>query len=220
VNRQIIRIAGVLVCVTVAAACGKSAEQQAAEEAAQAAATAAQNAAQSAASSATDMGKALEGFANALAGGAAGATTVEPVTFQSLIAILPEMDGWERDQPRGERMTMPVPFSQAEVVYRKGDSRVEVKVVDTGFAQILIAPFSMMMATGYSRESSEGHEKAVTVDGHPGMEQWRSAENRAELTVAVGKRFMVTVEGSKVPDAAALRAFTSAMNLGALADLK
>jgi hypothetical protein len=220
VTRQIIRIGGVLVFVAVAAACGKSAEQQAAEEAAQAAAVAAESAAKSAASSANDMGKALEGFANALAGGNAGATTVEPVTFQSLMAILPEVDGWQREQPRGERMTVPVAFSQAEVVYRKDDARVEVKVVDTGFAQILIAPFSMMMAAGYSRESSEGHEKGVTVDGHPGIEQWRISNNRGELTVAVAKRFLVTVEGSPLADASALRAFTSAMNLGTLANLK
>jgi hypothetical protein len=209
VSRNIIQTVGVLVFVAMSVACGKSAEQQAAEDAAQTAAAAA-----------TDMGKALEGYANALSGGAEGTTTVEPVTFQSLIGILPEVSGWEREKPRGERMTIPVPFSQAEVGYRKGDANIDVKIIDTGFAQLLFAPFSMLMTSGYSRESSDGYEKAVTINGHPGLEQWRSDDSGGELTVAVGKRYMVTIEGSQVPDAATLRTFASAMNLGALASLK
>jgi len=216
VSKRIIEVAGVVVLMSVATACGKSAEQQAADEAAQAAVTAAQNTAASAA----DMGKTLEGFTNALSGGNEGTATVEPVTFQSLIALLPDVNGWEKEKPRGERMTIPVPFSQAEVSYRKGDASVDLTIVDTGFAQLLFAPFSMMMATGYSRESSDGYERAVTIDGHPALEEWRNDGHSGELTVAVAKRFLVTVHGSAVPDRATLRTFTSAMNLGKLAGLK
>jgi len=35
---------------------------------------------------------------------------------------------------------MPVPFSQFETRYTQGKSRIDVKIVDTGLAQLLIAP--------------------------------------------------------------------------------
>ena len=35
------------------------------------------------------------------------------------------------DKPEGERMTMPMPFSQTETDYRNGEQRIDVKIVDT-----------------------------------------------------------------------------------------
>ena len=96
------------------------------------------------------------------------------------------------DEPEGERMNMPVPFSQVETTYKKGEARIDVKIVDTGFAQMLMAPWSMMLASGYSRETSSGYEKATTLSGNPAIEKWDKGSKNGELDVLVGKRFMVT----------------------------
>src|SRR5262245_27108833 len=112
-------------------ACGKSEAQKQAEQAAEdakkaaeAVAKAAESAAGTAAGSA-DLGKALGGMAAALSGAAGGdGKVVEPVTFQSLQTMLPKVSGWEMGEPEGERMTSPMPFSQTEAKYTKGDSRV------------------------------------------------------------------------------------------------
>jgi hypothetical protein len=95
-----------------------------------------------------DFGKAMAGMASAMAGG--DGKTVEPVSFRALEGTLPQVSGWEMGKPEGERMTSPFPFSSTETTYTKGDSRIEVKVVDSGFAQMLIAPWSMMLASGYT----------------------------------------------------------------------
>ncbi|MEW6321914.1 MAG: hypothetical protein AB1635_12625 [Acidobacteriota bacterium] len=221
------RIATGMACVIVAlaataAACGKSdAEKQAEEAAARAeqAAAALQKAAESgeAAKGVAEFAKAMEGMASAMSGG--DGTTVEPVSFRDLQAALPDVPGWSKGTPEGERMTSPVAFSQAEVRYTRDDRDVEVRIVDSGFHQILMAPWSMFLAAGYERETSEGTERAVTIAGNPGFEKWDRTDQRGELNLVVGKRYLVTVEGS-VDDPKVLRDFLSRMDLEKLAALK
>jgi len=219
---------GVALVLAGSLACGKSAAEKQAEQIAaeaQKAGEAAQKAAEAMAQPGSDVGqgmadmaKAMQGMAGALGGG--DGKTVEPVSFQSLQAALPKIDGWEMGKSKGERMTSPVAFSQAEVRYTKGDAEIEVKLVDTGFAQLLVAPFSMMMAMGYSKESSDGYEKATQVGGHPGFEKWDIEGKNGELTVFVGKRFLLTVEGHGIADTKPLHDAVAKMDLAKIAALK
>lgn len=216
---------GVALVLMASVACGKSeaekqAEQAAAEaqKAAEAAAKATEAAGQDMAKGMEDFGKAMAGLAGAMAGG--DGKTVEPVSFQALQATLPQVSGWEMGKPEGERMTSPFPFSQTEATYSKGDSRIEVKVVDSGFAQMLIAPWSMMLASGYSRETSDGYEKAVTVNGQPAFEKWDSGSRNGELNILVGKRFLVSVEGDELADTKVLHDVAGKMDFGKFASLK
>jgi hypothetical protein len=206
-----------------ATACGGSEVQRQAEQAAadakkaaEAAAQASQAAGQDAAKGAEDFAKAMQGMASALSGG----KTVEPVTFQSLEAMLPDLDGWEKDKPKGERMTSPMPYSQTETTYRKGDMSIDVKVVDSGFATMLIAPWSMMLAAGYSKETSDGYEKAVTVAGQPGFEKWDTPSKDGELNLVVNKRFLVSIEGQNLADTKILHDVAGKMDMARLAALK
>lgn len=138
-------------------ACGKSEAERQAELAAieaQKAADAASKAAEQASSDmakgiegmakgAEGFAKAMEGMAGALAGAAKssnGGKAVDPVSFRDLQTALPAVSGWTMEKPTGERMSAPVPFSQTEVAYKNGEQRIEVKIVDSGFHQILLAP--------------------------------------------------------------------------------
>jgi hypothetical protein len=210
----------VVAVVLLTAACGKSEAEKQAEQAAADLQKAAEAAQQQGAAGAADMAKAMQGMAAALSGAGADGKPVEPIAFQTLQSHLPRVSGWEMSEPEGERMTMPVPFSQIEADYRKGEANVDVKIVDTGFAQMLVAPWSMMLATGYSRETSDGYEKATTVNGQPAIEKWSTRSNNGEINVLVGKRFMVTLEGRDIADIKDLQAFASAMDFGAIAALK
>ncbi|HEX6164252.1 MAG TPA: hypothetical protein VFZ31_12855 [Vicinamibacterales bacterium] len=210
------------------AACGKSEEQKQAEQAAEELKKAAENVAKAAEQAGTaaaaqgtnDMAKAMQGFANALSGAGPDGKPVEPVAFQTLQSHLPQVSGWEMEEPEGERMTMPVPFSQVETTYKKGEARIDAKIVDTGFAQMLVAPWSMMLASGYSRESSSGYEKATTISGNPAIEKWDKTSKNGELDVLVGKRFMVTIEGHDIDDMKQLQDFAANFNFGAIASAK
>lgn len=205
--------------------CGQSEAERQAEQAAAEAQKAAEAASQAAEQAGADVAKGMEGFAKAMEGMAGALTggdgkTVEPVRFQELEGLLPQVSGWEMEKPDSERMTSPIAYSETEVTYRQNGKSVDVKLVDSGFSTMLIAPWSMMLASGYSRESSDGYEKAVTVEGQPGFEKWESDRKSGELNLLVNKRFLVTIEGDELDDTSVLHSFVSAMDLEKLAALK
>jgi hypothetical protein len=167
-----------------------------------------------------EAAKAMQSMANALGGVGGDGKPVDPIAFQTLQSHLPKVSGWEMKEPEGERMTMPVPFSQVETRYTKDKSRIDVKIVDTGFAQLLVAPWSMMLASGYERETSRGYEKSTTIAGNPAIEKWNKDRKNGEIDVLIGKRFMVTIEGRDIDDIKTVQEFASNFDFGAIAALK
>ena len=215
-----------ILALVASVACGKSAAEKQAEQAAEdmkkatEAVTEAQQQGGDAAKGMADMAKALQGMAAAVGGGGVDGKPVEPVATDALKATLPAVAGWEMAAPRSERMTSPIAFSQVEADYKKDGARVEMKVVDTGYAQMMIAPWSMFLASGYSRETGDGYEKATTIGGNPGFEKWDSRSQRGELNIFIGKRFMVTIEGRGLADTKALHDFAAHVDFGKVAGLK
>jgi hypothetical protein len=227
---------GLALALAAAIACGKSEAEKQAEQAAadaQKAAEAIKKAADStgaaagagAAAGVAAAAQGMEAFAKAMQSAAtatgADGKPVEPVRFQDLMTALPASgSGWEMDKPTGERMTMPVAFSQAEASYRNGDAEIEVKIVDSAFSQLLIAPWAMFLTSGYSKESSDGYEKSVNVGGNPGFEKWNSESKDGELNLVVAKRFLVTIDGNNIGDPKVLHEFAGRVDGGKLAGLK
>ena len=213
-----------VITVLLVAGCGKSAAEKQAEQAAEdikkaaEAVTKAQQAGGDTTKGMADMAKAMQGMAAAVGGG--DGKPVDPVSTDALKATLPQIGGWDTGEPRFERMTSPIAFSQVETEYKNGNAKIDVKVVDTGYAQMLIAPWAMFLASGYSRETNEGYEKATTVSGHPGFERWEKGAKRGELNVFVGKRFLVTIEGDDLADTKVLHEIASKMDFGKIASLK
>jgi hypothetical protein len=136
------------------------------------------------------------------------------------MSLLPVIEGWEQQKPTGERMTSPVGFSQAEGRYTKGEASIEVKIIDSGLNQLLLAPYAMFLASGYERETSDGHEKSTTVNGHPGWEKWNSDSKDGEVNALVAKRFLVTISGSAIDDVKVLHDVANRIDMGKLGGLK
>lgn len=223
-----LKFAGLVAALVVAIACGKSEAEKQAEETAkqlEKAAQEMQKAADAAEKGSAGAAEGMEAFAKAMAAAAGAASggdgkPVDPVSFQQLETVLPEVSGWERTKPRGERMTMPVPFSQTETKYTNGDAEIEMKIVDSAFNQLLVSPWAMFLSTGYEKETSEGYEKAVTIGGNPGFEKWNTDRKDGELNLVVAKRFLVTIEGNNITDAKVLHDFASKLDTSKLASLK
>jgi hypothetical protein len=193
------------------------AQKQAAQATAQA-----QQGAQQVSESAKEMAKGFEALGKSL-GALAGDPNqkpVDPVSFRELQTVFPELPGWEKEKPTGEKMTSPFPYSQAEVRYSKGESSIHGKVVDSGFNQLLIAPFQMFLAAGYEKETSSGYEKSTKVGEFPGWEKWNSDGKDGELNAVVGKRFVVTFEGNNINDTKVLYELASKADLAKLAAMK
>jgi hypothetical protein len=245
--RQLLKFAGVVALVASLSGCGKSPEEKAAEAlkeaaeksteamaqagaaaaqagaaAAQAGATAAQQGAVAGAEAAKgmeDFAKAMQGMASAMASGSAGGKAADPVSFRDLQTAFPAVNGWTMDKPKGERMTSPVAFSQTETTYRNGDARIEVKIVDSAFQQMLVAPWAMFLAAGYEKETDDGYEKSTSVAGHPGFEKWNDRRKSGELNLVVAKRFLVSVEGDRLADMKQLHDFAGQVDFGKLAGM-
>ena len=208
-----VAVVAIAVLTVTAAACGKSESQKAAEAASKQLDQAAKAAEQGdTAKSLEEMGKAL----GALSGGNANQKAVEPISFKDLQTVFPDLDGWEKGKMKGEKMTSPVPYSQAEVTYTRGESRINAKLVDSGFNQLLIAPMTMMMKAGYEKETDEGFERSTKIAGFPGWEKYDSNAKSGEVSAVVGQRFILTVEGENVPDTKALQQVAQKANLAKL----
>jgi hypothetical protein len=196
-------------------ACGKTPEEKQVE-AIQKNAEQLQKGAEGAAKSLGDLAAGL----GAAVGGDGSVKPVDPVNFRDLIALLPTPSGWEREKPTGERMTSPVSFADASVRLMKGDATVNVKITDSGFNQLLVAPFAMFLAGNYEKETSSGYEKSIKVGDVPGFEKWDSETKSGDLTIIVSKRFIVEIDGSSIEDPRVLHAMLDAVDLKKLADLK
>ncbi len=144
---------------------------------------------------------------------------VDPVSFNALLPLLPPAPaGWTAEEPRGETSSgMGFKVSDAERSYTKGDQRLHVKILDGAYNALIYA--GVTMAAQFSHESTEGYEKGVTIDGNPGVEKWNKASKRGELSVIVGKRFLVEIDASPVePDF--VRTVYAGIDKGKLAALK
>lgn len=207
------------------AACGGSPAEQA-----QQASDQVQKSAENMAKNAEGMAKGAEGMAkgfedlakglSAMAGGDPNAKPVTPLSIDALRSALPELSGWERGKPTGERMTSPVNFAEAQVTFRKGDSEITQKIVDSALNQILVAPFAMFLAVGYEKQTENGYEKGIRIGEYPGWEKWDSEDKDGELNAIVNKRFIVQIEGRDIENIKVLHAVMDATNLNKLAELK
>ena len=196
-------------------ACGKSPEEKQVEEI-QKSADQLQKGAETAAKSLGDLAAGL----SAAVGGNGNIKPVDPVSFRDLIALLPAPSGWEREKPTGERMTSPVSFADASVRLMKGDATVNVKITDSGFNQLLVAPFAIFLAGNYEKETSSGYEKSIKVGDAPGLEKWDSESKSGDVTVIVNKRFIVEIDGNGIDNPKVLHAMLDSVDLKKLADLK
>jgi hypothetical protein len=231
---KVVRVAGValiLAASVAAGACGKSEAQKQAEEtraalekAAKDVEAAGKKAGESASTDAAkgleQFAKGLEGMAGALAGKGADGKPVEPVSFRELQGIFVPFDGWEMGKPTGEKISVPFAYSQAKVKYRKEGQEIEVSVTDSGFNQLMLAPFSLFLTSGYEKETEHGYERSAKVAGYPGWEEWNSSNKDGEVNAVINKRFIVKFEGDGVEDTKVLHQLAEASNLSKLASLK
>jgi hypothetical protein len=222
--RQWMHVIAIVMAVAGLVACGRSERERRAEEAAKAAEQASkerESAAKEAAQGIEQMAQGLGELAKGLGGATGGdGQPIEPVSFKELQAVFPSIDGWDMGKPTGERMSMPVKFSQAKVTYTKGDARVNAEVTDSALNQMLLAPFAMFLTSGYEKETEEGYERSTKVGGFPGWERWNSERKEGEVTALVNKRFLVKFDGDNIESLAVLHEMATAADLAKLAAIR
>lgn len=150
---------------------------------------------------ANQMQKAAEGFTS-------NRKPVPPVAFRELMGFLPkQMAGMKADEPKGETTTAGSwQYSQAEVDFRTEDGKrsADVGIFDYAHIPFLYVPFNMVLNMNVARESTEGYEKSVKVDGFPAFEKW-DKDGDSEIAVLVGDRFIVKADTRGMGEGSAKR---------------
>jgi hypothetical protein len=150
---------------------------------------------------AEQLQKAAEGFSTTR-------KPVPPVAFRELIDFLPgRMPGMKAQEPKGETTTAGSwRYSQAEVDFQSEDGKrkADVGIFDYAHIPMLYVPFTMLLNMNVARESTEGYEKSVKVDGYPAFEKWNRNGN-SDIVVLVGDRFIVKSETRGLGEGSAKR---------------
>jgi hypothetical protein len=211
---KMVFVVGIAVAVAVMG-CGKSAQQKKFEEAAKAAGQAGQTLQEGA----NKVAEAMKG----LEGGDKEGKTVEPVDFRELKALLPEKAaGMARSGIKGERsavMGIKVSEANAEYTTEEGSS-IRIKIMDMGSVSGFVGLATVAWAhMDIDKETETGYEKTTTFSGHKAFEKFDTANKEGELSILVGNRFVVEVEGSTVT-MDQLKAAAGQVDLGKLESMK
>jgi hypothetical protein len=221
-----IRTTTLILVLGLAAGCSRSAEQQAAAQQSQAAAQAAQQVAAGTQAAGQAAQQGAQQFAQGMQQVAQGlqqmaAAQGDTVGHEILKGFLPASIGaWTQESSRSEQLTMPFKVSSAQAKYRSGASSLDLQITDASLNQLILAPLSMFLVSGYSETSSDGYKKYAALNGSPGFEEWRKNAREAEVTVVVGNRYVVQATGHDVDNADAVRAALQGLDLARLSSLK
>ncbi len=119
----------------------------------------------------------------------------EVVDFRELKAKLPEtMLGMPRTDFSGERSGgFGFNVSQASATYEEGDRRLEVQIVDSGGLGFLKMATAAWTMAEIDRESDDGYERTISIDGNKAYEKYDNRSGRFELTVIVKDRYLASI---------------------------
>lgn len=171
-------------------------------------------------------------IALALLVGLAAPTPAQQVTvigFKTLQQLLPavQLPGYTRQRPTGQTSTaMGISVSTASVVYERpaqesdtlGTPTITVTITDNG-GNPMVGAFAAManaMAGDVNEETQDGYRKTITVQTrYKGTEEATTAPDNKSCTISifVGNRFMVALEGAYTDDVAALHTLLGAIKL-------
>jgi len=151
---------------------------------------------------------------------ASAPTGVRVIAFESLKPLLPPFSGWTQTDTKGEQLSAPVSHSRAETRYRRNEERIALEIVDTATSPLLLAPFAMFVAPGYSERSEDGFKRAVRLNGQPGAEEWNVKAARGEVIAIVANRFLVRATGYHVGDLDAARTLVESVDFARLLALR
>ncbi|MDP9177077.1 MAG: transposase [Gemmatimonadota bacterium] len=201
----------------------KSKEEKAAEEAAKQMEVAAKQMQEAAKTGTANMGDAMAAMGAAMSGAANAGKKVETVNYQELKALLPEsLPGMKRTNATGEKSSaMGMQISHAEGRYSSDDGNSStIKITDIGSMTGLAGMTAYAWAkVDVDRESDTGYEKTTTHGGYKAHEKYDTQNKSGEISVLVGDRFVVEVDGRGI-DMDAIKSTLGKVDLGKLNSMK
>lgn len=148
------------------------------------------------------MAEAMAAAGATVTGGGLEGKATEAVDFRELKALLPEeLPGMRRTSAEGQKNSaMGFTLSTAEARYEsEGGGRIHLTITDAG-AVAGLAAMGMYAWAGMEidKEDEDGYEKTTTLNGRRGYEKYNRSSNSGEVSLMVGGRFIVELNGDEV----------------------
>jgi hypothetical protein len=122
-------------------------------------------------------------------------------SYQRLMPLLIDLDGWQGKKPDGMSMDMPNgSMTTATREYQNGPARANASVIVGQTAVGALAP----MVTGMNLTTSEGHMITDTIQGMKVLKTYTTAQKSGALVVALDKDAMFSFSYSGLPEDEAL----------------
>ena len=90
---------------------------------------------------------------------------------------------------------------------------MDVTITDSALNQLIFAPFSVFMTSGYEERGDDGYKKATTLHDSPGFEEWKKESRGGEVTIVVHNRYVVQAAGHGLASIDPLRKAIEAVDL-------
>jgi hypothetical protein len=145
------------------------------------------------------------------------ATPVEP---DRLASFLPQLDGYTPEDVQKETRIRPnMKVSKATRVYKNGDKKVTVTINDYAYVPSQYLPYEQYRGE-YLQDDNVERTESTRISGYEAVQTWLKKENRAEITLFPGKRYVVQLTADGMNDVSEARRVLDAMNLSGLEDLQ
>jgi hypothetical protein len=125
----------------------------------------------------------------------------EPVAYAKLKAVLPEtFVGLKRTNASGSKSSFgAMKLSQADGTYGEGDKTASISIIDYGAMPGMLDGLTAWSKMEIDNDSDTESTKTTKVGTYPAMETFRKEAKDADVTIAVGSRFLVTVKSTGAP---------------------
>ncbi len=142
--------------------------------------------------------------------------------YKDLEAYLPEISGYTKEgEPKGSQMNMPGmgSWSQAEQEYKNGDKTLKVQIMDYNAAYQAFVGLTAMYKMGFSQEDGDKKQGAADlgIKDVTAYETVYKKDQRGELTVIAGERFLIQINSDGSNDAELLYNTAKSIKLADLA---
>ena len=138
--------------------------------------------------------------------------------YAVLQGYLPEVDGFtKRGGPKGNQMNMPGmgSWSQTEQAYEGGEKSVDITLMDYNGAFGAFSGATALYSMGFSQEDDQKRSQSTDlgIKGVAAYETVYKQDQRAELVVVVGDRFLIQLETDGTNDVDLLKKAARSMKL-------
>jgi hypothetical protein len=136
----------------------------------------------------------------------------------TLVAALPQLDGWEMQNPRYQKTSFSgIEVANVDVDYAGPEGReVSVTLTDAATASAMLAPLKMVFSMKVETEDDSGYQKVGTVNGIPVIEKYDKEDQEAEFSIILKDRYIINLETRGEGSLDILKKFVTAFDIGKL----